>query len=164
MQTSKWTSWIASWIHSCEVWRRRSEWRTDIPKLSAFRQHLKLRMLIRLSWRVVIRKDGTSDIAWENFIRSFRCRRMSWPRLLRKKIQRMKKKKKWRVSCYRNQGKFFQRSIVLSCFIHTKLFATLWTVACHAPLSMGFSKQEYCSGLPCPSPGDLPHPGTELSS
>ena len=36
-----------------------------------------------------------------------------------------------------------------------------WTVACQAPLSMGFSSQEYWSGLPCPSPGDLPDPGRE---
>ena len=37
------------------------------------------------------------------------------------------------------------------------------TVACQAPLSMGFSRQEYCSGLSCPSPGDLPDPGVELA-
>ena len=42
-----------------------------------------------------------------------------------------------------------------------RLFATPWTVALQAPLSMGFSKQEYWSGLPFPSPGDLPDPGTE---
>jgi len=34
-----------------------------------------------------------------------------------------------------------------------------WTVVCHAPLSMGFPRQEYWSGLPFPSPGDLPNPG-----
>ena len=39
-----------------------------------------------------------------------------------------------------------------------------WTVARQAPLSMGFSRQEYWSGLPFPSPGDLPHRGTELRS
>ena len=39
-----------------------------------------------------------------------------------------------------------------------------WAVACQAPLSMGFSRQEYWSGLPFPSPGDLPGPGTELRS
>ena len=44
------------------------------------------------------------------------------------------------------------------------LFVTLWTVAHQAPLSMGFSKQEYWSGLPCPPPGDLPDPGIEPSS
>ena len=43
-------------------------------------------------------------------------------------------------------------------------FATLWTIACQAPLSMGFSKQEYWSGLPWPPPGSLPHPGIESVS
>ena len=41
---------------------------------------------------------------------------------------------------------------------------TPWTVAHLAPLSMGFSRQEYWSGLPCPPPGDLPNPGIELRS
>ena len=40
-----------------------------------------------------------------------------------------------------------------------RLFATPWTVTHQAPLSMGFSRQEYWSGLPCPIPGDLPDPG-----
>ena len=44
-----------------------------------------------------------------------------------------------------------------------RLFATLWTVAYQAPLSMGFSRQYYWSGLPFPSPGDLPNPGSNLS-
>ena len=47
---------------------------------------------------------------------------------------------------------------------HVRLFATLWNVACQAPLSMGFSRQEYCSGLPCSLPGDLPNLGIELTS
>ena len=42
-----------------------------------------------------------------------------------------------------------------------RLFATPWTVAYQAPPSMGFSRQEYESGLPFPSPGDLPNPGFE---
>ena len=41
---------------------------------------------------------------------------------------------------------------------------TPWTVARLSPLSMGFSRQEYCNGLPFPSPGDLPNPGIELGS
>ena len=53
---------------------------------------------------------------------------------------------------------------VLSCFSHVRLFGTPWTVACQAPLSMGFSRQEYWSGLPCPPPRDLPDPGMELTS
>ena len=40
-------------------------------------------------------------------------------------------------------------------------FVTPWTVACQAPLSMEFSRQEYWRGLPCPYPGDLPDPGIE---
>ena len=44
------------------------------------------------------------------------------------------------------------------------LFETIWTVACQAPLSMGFSRQECWSGLPGPPPGDLPHPGIESAS
>ena len=46
---------------------------------------------------------------------------------------------------------------VLNHFSHVQLFVTLWTVAHQAPLSMGFSRQEYWSGLPCPLPGDLPN-------
>ena len=45
-----------------------------------------------------------------------------------------------------------------------RLFATPWTVAYQAPPSMGFSRQEYWSGLPFPSPGDLPDPGIEWVS
>ena len=45
-----------------------------------------------------------------------------------------------------------------------QLFQTPWTVACQAPLSMQFSRQEYWSGLPFPSPGDLPDPGIKLAS
>ena len=41
---------------------------------------------------------------------------------------------------------------------HVQLFVTPWTVSCQAPLSMEFSRQEYWSGLPRPSPGDLPDP------
>ena len=47
---------------------------------------------------------------------------------------------------------------------HVWLFVTLWTVPCQAPLSMGFFWQEYWSGLPFPSPGDLPNPGAEPRS
>ena len=50
---------------------------------------------------------------------------------------------------------------LLSCVL---LFATPWTVTYKAPPSMGFSRQEYWSGLPFPSPGDLPNPGIEPRS
>ena len=47
---------------------------------------------------------------------------------------------------------------------HVRLFATPWTVAYQAPPSLGFSRQEYWSGLPFPSPGDLSNPGIEPGS
>ena len=53
---------------------------------------------------------------------------------------------------------------VLSHFSSVCLFVTLWAVAWQPPLSMGFSRQEYWSGVSCPPPGDLPHPGTESVS
>ena len=53
---------------------------------------------------------------------------------------------------------------VLSRISCVQLFVTLWTVAYQAPLSMEFSRKEYWSGLPFPSPGDLPHPGIEPMS
>ena len=46
----------------------------------------------------------------------------------------------------------------------SKLFATPWTATCQASLSMGFSRQEYWSGLPCHPPGDLPDPGIKTVS
>ena len=50
---------------------------------------------------------------------------------------------------------------VLSCFRCVRLFATLWILAHQPPLSVGFSRQEYGSGLPYPPPEDLPDPGME---
>ena len=57
-----------------------------------------------------------------------------------------------------------QSLCVLSHFICVRLFVTLWTVAHQAPLSMGFSSQEYWSGLSFPSLGDLPDPRIEPTS
>ena len=64
-----------------------------------------------------------------------------------------------------NRSSVFMRHKVkvksLSC---VWLFVTPWTVACQAPSSTGFSRQEYWSGLPFPSPGELPNPGIESGS
>ena len=56
------------------------------------------------------------------------------------------------------------KKVKMKSFSHVWLFATLWTVTCQAPLSMGFSRQEYWSGLPFPSPEELPNPGIEPRS
>ena len=53
---------------------------------------------------------------------------------------------------------------MLSRFSHVQLFATLLIVAHQAPLSLGFSRQEYWNGLPCPPPRDLRDPGIEPTS
>ena len=53
---------------------------------------------------------------------------------------------------------------MLSRFRLVQFFATLWTVVRQAPMSSGFSRQEYCSGLPGPHPGDLLNPGIEPES
>ena len=55
-------------------------------------------------------------------------------------------------------------SCVCLCAKLLQSCATLWTVACQAPLTMGFSRQEYWGGLPHPPPGDLPEPGIEFVS
>ena len=58
--------------------------------------------------------------------------------------------------------------LLYACMVNrfrcVRLFVTLRMVACQDPLSMGFSRQEYCRGLPFPSPRDLPDPGTEPAS
>ena len=51
--------------------------------------------------------------------------------------------------------------MVVKSLGRVRLFATPWTAAYQVPLSMGFSRQEYWSGLPFTSPGDLPNPGIE---
>ena len=53
---------------------------------------------------------------------------------------------------------------MLNQFSHVQLFATPWTVDHQTPLSMIFSRQEYCNGLPCPLPKDLPDKGVKLVS
>ena len=66
--------------------------------------------------------------------------------------------------CMSTQAYRHTRACVLSHFSHVQLFSTHWTVACQAPLSTGFSRQEYWWGLPCPPPGDLPSSGIEPTS
>ena len=64
-------------------------------------------------------------------------------------------------------GLWYPTELLLPLFSHSVVsdsFATPWTRAYQAPLSMGFSRQEYRSGLPFPSPGDLPIPGIKSTS
>ena len=65
---------------------------------------------------------------------------------------------------YEPRGNWNLLLLLLSHFSRVRLFATLWTTACQAPLSMGFSRQEYWNGLPCSPPGDLLNLGIEPTS
>ena len=59
------------------------------------------------------------------------------------------------------KNSFCNEPVVVSSLNFIRLFATPWTVVCQAPLSVGFPRQEYWSGLPFPSSGDLLDPGIE---
>ena len=63
-------------------------------------------------------------------------------------------------------GKRFGKDLLwlFSCFSHVQLLVTPWSVAHQVPLSVGLPRQEYQSGLPFPSPGDLPQPEIEPRS
>ena len=62
------------------------------------------------------------------------------------------------------QGIYENPSMKVKLLSHIQLFVTPWTVAHQAPLSKEFSRQQYCGGLPFPSPGDHPDPGIEPGS
>ena len=72
------------------------------------------------------------------------------------------------MSCTGTEKKKIPRNIIyvvkVKSLSRVRLFATPWTIAHQAFLSMGLSRQEYWSGLPVPSPGDLPDPGIEPRS
>ena len=82
----------------------------------------------------------------------------------------------WKLHIFYSGGNFTELDVATSwgqlfsllkfyvCVCMLWLFETTWTVVYQAPLSMGFSRQEYWSGLPFPSPGDLPDPGIEPMS
>ena len=70
------------------------------------------------------------------------------------------KKSKGLEQCLAYNQRLKISACVLSRFSCVRLFMTLWAVALQAPLSMGFSRQEYWSGLPCPPPGELPDLGS----
>ena len=59
---------------------------------------------------------------------------------------------------------FYAYACLHDNLLQSHLTLRLWTVACQAPLSMAFSRQEYWSGLPCPPPENLPNPGIEPTS
>ena len=81
-----------------------------------------------------------------------------------------KRRKRWTSSqyflslCAFDQKGFTMNGTHAHVLSYVQLFATPWTIACQAPLSMGFPKQEYWSGSPLSASGNLPNPGTEPMS
>ena len=75
-----------------------------------------------------------------------------------------KKRAIFRQNKFHKDHYIYMSMCVLRCFHQVQLSGTLWTAAHQAPLSMGFFRQEYWSGLPCPPPGGLPDLGTEPAS
>ena len=71
----------------------------------------------------------------------------------------------YRTDLRNRQHIIYENMLLLSHFSHVWFFITLWTlVTLQVPVTMGFSRQEYWSGMPCPPPGDLSNPGTEPMS
>ena len=68
------------------------------------------------------------------------------------------------ITCYKHIHDYIQVKVKVKSLSRVQLFGTPWTVAHQATPSMGFSRQKYWSGLPFPSPGDLPDPGIEPRS
>ena len=117
----------------------------------------------------------TVDTVWDMMIdprRGHSWQRRSWPQLLNTEteIQGMsqpgQRQLQLPVQAHKRDPNKTSTPTVTACFYecvfalsHIQLFA-----ACQAPLSLGFSRQEYWSGLPCPPPGDLPDPGIKPAS
>ena len=71
----------------------------------------------------------------------------------------------WTVACQAPLSFTISQSImIVKSLSRARLFVTPWTITYHIPLSVGFSRQEYWSGLPFPSPEDLPDPGIKPGS
>ena len=91
-----------------------------------------------------------------------RCLLFLWemPALLQIGEERREEERLFSVSSWASPHLCSQASVRAKS-LQSCLLTAQWTIACQAPLSMGFSRQGYCSGLPCPPPGDLPDPGME---
>ena len=92
--------------------------------------------------------------------RSAKASKKKWP-VNRKEVMTGWGSGSWEKKVYPGRGK---NACILSHFSSVWPFGTWWTVACQAPLSMGFFRQEFWSELPFPSPGNLPDPGIEPAS
>ena len=97
---------------------------------------------------------------WETQVRS-----LGWEEPLEKETATHSSILAWRIPCTEEPGRLWSIvKVKVKSLSRVQLFVTPWTVAHQAPPPMGFSKQEYWSGLPFPSPGDLHDPGIKPRS
>ena len=141
-------------------------------------ENLKIKLTVQGTWAVCYFPSGTW---WEVFISSV----FSWMVIVGSGLQSwteytgqrsVEGKGESRIEVWTNYLEtvmhnsflwdfdFTNITIKWKSLSHVRFFATPWTVAFQAPLSMEFSRPEYRSGYPFPSPGDLPYPGTEPRS
>ena len=92
--------------------------------------------------------------------RSAKASKKKWP-VNRKEVMTGWGSGSWEKKVYPGRE---NNACMLNHFSRVRFFGTWWTVACQAPLSMGFFRQEFWSELPFPPPGDLPDPGIEPAS
>ena len=162
----QWPRLTALWIGSDWVgWEHRVEASSASTELDFFQQ-----AIIFLSHSVPVTRVQFWDQNWPTFKSQVRYHHL-YPTLLDHKITccSLSLLKPWTTCQLRRSstdlGSFKHTTLcvcVWSHFSHVWLSEILWTVACQAPLSMRFSRQEYWSGLPCQ--GDLPNAGIELES
>ena len=112
-------------------------------------------------------RDVVQETGIKTIPKKKKCKKAKWlsEETLQTAVKRREAKSKGEKERYTHLNAECCATCVLSHFSHVRLFATPGTVAHQAPLSMGFSRQEDWSGLPCPPPpGDLPNPGMEPTS
>ena len=134
--------------------------RLDLKSDSFLLQSLIYLLNLALSTRPCL--SPPSYPKWEKFLENFFLNVLYWSVAnLQSCIRFWRHTTKW---LRYNHMYLIIYTCILSCFSCVQLFSTLWTEACQAPLSMGFSRQESWSGLPCPPSGDLLDPGIKPTS
>ena len=150
-----------------EVWWNSSQCNVStnaVPFLGIANKNLFLCSIL-FSFCVIVDESSNFDYIEPMFSESWLGESHSGNRfVVNNKLSYWSQKKKKRESLFEAQVLPTVMHYVLSCFSYVQLFVIPWTVAHWAPLSMGFPRQEYWSGLPCSPPRDHPDPGTELAS
>ena len=138
---------------------RQEQWSgLPLPSPSTIRYHLTMvEWLSSKSPQIINAREGVEK--WKHSYNT--GGNVNW-----KTVWRFLKKKPWKQINHMiwQFPPWYEKKWKWKSLSHVQLFVTPWTAACQAPLSMGFSRQEYLSGLLCPPSEDLPHPGIKPAS